>query len=374
MILKTKEFKEVCSSILSAIDSDGISKLTETLELVTIGKVLYLNVTNMEYYVSRKFELSEEEELHATVKGDVFLKLIDKITTEDIELTVGENYLLVKGNGVYKLPFIDEDGKLMELPKIVIENKTLEMDIPYDTLESILVYNTKQIAESSLAQAVNKLFYVDQEGCVTFVKGACVNSFTLAKPVRILLGARIVKLFKLFKNTPMVHFELEYDPISETIIQTKVTFSNEDITLTAILNADNSMWATIDKAIPTLRERAVKAYPNKIVLNKDALLEAVHRLLLFADAKDAKPYSTFNFDITGNLTIFDTKGENSEALRYQPGSELEGAYTMRLDLVNFAKIIETCPEQFLTLHFGDNKACVVVRNNIKNVIPEVKGK
>ena len=47
---------------------------------------------------------------------------------------------------------------------------------------------------------------------------------------------------------------------------------------------------------------------------------------------------------------------------------------MRLDLVNFAKIIETCPEQFLTLHFGDNKACVVVRNNIKNVIPEVKGK
>lgn len=38
MILKTAEFKEVCSSILYAIDSSTLATITDTLELITEGK------------------------------------------------------------------------------------------------------------------------------------------------------------------------------------------------------------------------------------------------------------------------------------------------------------------------------------------------
>ena len=57
MIIKTKLFKEVCSTILLGIDNTDISTLTETLELKTEEKTLILNVTNGEYYVSVKFSL-----------------------------------------------------------------------------------------------------------------------------------------------------------------------------------------------------------------------------------------------------------------------------------------------------------------------------
>ena len=40
-------------------------------------------------------------------------------------------------------------------------------------------------------------------------------------------------------------------------------------------------------------------------------------------------------------------------------------------LLEFKKILDGCTEQYITLNFGDHKACVVTRNSIRNVMPEV---
>lgn len=377
MIIKTEEFKDVCSSILTAATSSELSELTETLELKTVGKNLYLNVTNGEYYASRRFELDHEEEFAATVNAELFLKLVDKITTTDIELTIPENanYVLLKANGNYKISFMvdKESGKLIDVPAITISNKTVDMNIAYDTLASINDYNTKELATSSLARPVQRLYYVDQAGCITFTTGACVNSFTLEKPIKILLNARLVKLFKLFKKSAMVHFELGYDAISETLIQTKVCFSNDELSITAILTSDESMINGVpaDK----IRARANKTYDNKVVLNKNELSNAIDRLLLFDDKKlNVKPYSTFMFDTTGHLTVYDTKGENCESIKYQAGTDLAGEYQMRLDLENFKKTLDTCDEDFVSISYGDGASCVITRGAIKNVIPEARKK
>lgn len=38
MILKNQLFKDVCGSILFAIDSSTLATITDTLELITVGK------------------------------------------------------------------------------------------------------------------------------------------------------------------------------------------------------------------------------------------------------------------------------------------------------------------------------------------------
>ena len=371
MILQTEGFKTVCSLILSAIDASEISTLTETLELVTEGKTLYLNVTNKEYYCSIKFDLDHEEEFHATVNATLFLKLIAAVTTETIELNLHDTYITIKANGNYKIPLIFENDKLMELPMIVIENQTVDMNISSDILESILNYNTKELAIGSLAKPVQKMFYVDQEGCITFTTGACVNSFTLEKPIKILLNSRLVKLFKLFKGS-LVKFKLGYDPISETLIQTKISFRTDKIKLTAVTNGDDSLLNQVPVA--AIRARASKTYPCSIVLNKDMLTEAVNRLLLFSagygSKENVKPYSLFEFK-EDKVTIYDSKSENVEILKYANDSKLTSQYQMTLDLIDFKKVLDGCTEQYITLNFGDGKACVIVRNAIRNVLPEV---
>ena len=76
MLLNTKEFKNICNIILSAVDGSELSNLTETLELKTSGTVLTLATTNKEYYAAVKFTLDHEEAFHASVNANLFLKLI----------------------------------------------------------------------------------------------------------------------------------------------------------------------------------------------------------------------------------------------------------------------------------------------------------
>ena len=369
MVLETKAFKEVCSLILAATDANELSTLTEVLELVTYEKVLYLSVTNNEYFASVKFDLEHDEDFHATVNATLFLKLIAAVTTEHIELEVHDNYLLVKANGNYKIPLVFEQDKLMELPVITIDNPVVDMNISSSVLESILNYNTKELAAGTLASPVQKMFYVDQQGCITFTTGACVNSFELEKPVKVLLNSRLVKLFKLFKGE-MVKFVLGYDAISETIVQTKVSFKTDRIKLTAITAGDDTLLNQVPVRI--IRERATKTYPHSVNINKDVLQDAVSRLLLFSagygSTESIRPISTLKF-ADGFLTIYDVNNENLETIPFTDNSTDKSEYTMKLNLEYFKKVLDNCSEQFVTLNFGDNKACVVVRNAIRNVIP-----
>ena len=212
MILKTKKLQEVCSKILPAVESSELSSILDTLQLKTVDKVLCLSVTNKEYYVEVKLDITDEVDFHATVSANLFLKLVSQLTAEDIELTVSDNVLNVKANGSYKIPLIFEGEQLMELPVINIDNVVKEFDIPSGILNSILNYNTKELDKGTISRPIQKFFYVDEKGAITFTTGACVNSFELAEPVKILLNKRLVKLFKLFQDFS-VHFKLAYDAV-----------------------------------------------------------------------------------------------------------------------------------------------------------------
>ena len=318
MVLQTKEFKQACSKILSAIDNSATG-VTELVELCSSNNSLYLNVTNNEYYMSVVFPLTTvEENFKATVNANLFLKLISQITTEELELSIKENYMQVKANGTYKIPLTYcSNGDMMSLDKIDILNPTVNMLIDTDILKSILAYNVKELQKGIISnESIQKLHYVDDQGAVTFTTGACVNNFTLPKKIQILLNNKLVKLFKLF-DTDVVDFTLGYDALSEEIIQTKIRLESTNIILTAILNCDNSLL----KAIPVdrIRDRANAIYPYTVQINKNNLNQAISRLLLLitpnkktvTDPIMFKPVGKFTFS-NGKLTLYDVNGENSE--------------------------------------------------------------
>lgn len=371
MVIKTKEFKDVCSTILNAVDNSELSTLTETLELKADGGNLLLNVTNGEYYITVKFPLDVEETLHASVNANLFLKLVSAITTENIELEAKKQYLQIKANGTYKIPYIYNGEEILELPLIEINNPTLEMGISGDTLNSILDYNSKELTRGVVSRPVQKLYYMDEKGCLTFTTGACVNSFQLEKPVKVLFNSRLVKLFKLFKNT-MVKFTLGYDPVDEELIQTKVKFETPTIMLIAITGCTDELLRSVP--VSTIRGRAEYEYPYNVVLNTKELKDAVGRLLLFSagygSVRNIKPYSEFTF-FNNMAAIYDGNGENSETLLIKSDPVLE-EYSMVLDLTDLKAVLDNIQEEYITLSFGNHQAAVVKRAHIFNVIPECK--
>ena len=214
---------------------------------------------------------------------------------------------------------------------------------------------------------------VDENGAVTFTTGACVNSFTLEQPVKVLLNDRLVKLFKLFKGEK-VTFTLGYDAISDDIIQTKVKFETTDVTITAILSCDDSMLRQFP--VNAVRGRADASYPYSINMNREQLIQTINRLMLFTTSNNGKeivkPNSTFEFK-KDSVVIYDVKKENKEEIYYTNTScNIEDAYVAIFDLNDLRATLETCSEQYVTLNFGDGQAAVLVRGNIKNVIPECR--
>lgn len=190
MILRIEEFKDVCSTILNAIDINELSEITETVELICEGNNLLLNVTNREYYVRVKLPIQQPEDFHAVVNANLFLRLVSQLTSETIELNVDNNSLVVKANGKYKLPLIYVDDKMLSLPVISIKNVTNTFTIPTVILNSIAKYNGKELAKSNFnfTRPVQRLYYMDENGCITFTSGACVNNFTLPCNVRVLFN------------------------------------------------------------------------------------------------------------------------------------------------------------------------------------------
>lgn len=369
LIIRIEEIQQACGKILAAVDSNSLSVLTETLQIKTENKKMYISVTNREYLAKVKIDIPEDIEFLATVNANLFLKLVSQITTDTIELSVVDSTLILKGNGVYKLPLIFDGEKLLELPEIEIDNPTVEFDVDSNALLSLIQYNSKELTKGQPSHPMQKMYYVDEKGAITFIFGACVNSFTLEKPVKMLLNDRLVKLFKLFKGEK-VHFTMGMDALTDDIIQTKVRFETPEVTITSILSCDDTMLKTFP--VDSIRGRANATYPYSIKVNKDQFLQTINRLLLFSSANSAKdiikPISEFKFE-KDHVVVFDTRGENKEEVWYS-NSTIEDSYDTYLDLNDLKVTLETCVDPYVTLEFGDTQAVVVTHGNIKNVIPE----
>lgn len=367
MICRTEDLKQISTILLSAVDTSDISKTADNLELKVENEILNLSVTNGEYYVNTKLPIYEDIDFHATVNASIFLKLITKITTEIIEFKVDNNNLIIIGNGEYKIPLIYNEDKLLTLPKININNVTTTFNIKSDILKSILYYNSKELNKKNIvSNPVQKLYYIDENGAITFTSGACVNVFKLDKPIKILLSPKIVNLFKLF-NCDEIEFKIGKDQISNgSSIQTKVCFSSEFLIISAIISANDTLVNTVP--VKSIRDRAFNTYPCSVVLNRVETLQAIERLLLFY-SDTSQPFSNLEFD-SQSLYIKSLKGEVSEKVSLSSCFGLDNGYKACVDINDLKIILNSYSDSHVTLNFGDHIAFVIIKPGIYSVIPE----
>lgn len=370
MIIKTKLLQDNCKKILDAVDSGNILNkvISETVEVEAKDRMLYLNVTNKEYYVSVRIPLDSDAELHAVVDARLFLNLISKISTNEVEMHTTDTALSIKANGNYKIPLIyDGEGNLIDLPKIEIENVTNEFGISKEILQGILKYNAKELLKGVCNRPSQRLFYIDGEGALTFTSGACVNSFALEQPVTLFLTEKVVKLFRLFKGD--VRFSIGHDELNGRTV-TKVSFEDGNVSLVSLINIDPSVTGTFP--VSAIRRLADESYAHSVNLDKAATLDAIGRLSLFS-AKNASSSIYFEFGAE-SLAIYDERRENNEVIEYVDGGlpELGEPYVARFLANDLRLTLESCEESHINIGFGNHRSVVISRGTVKNVVPECR--
>ena len=378
MILKTKTFQEAANKILVAV---GLDKSAANLELAAKDNALYLRVTNREYYVAVKFDLEEPTDFRAIVDANLFLNLISGISTEEFELTINDTNVAVKaGKSSYKLAMIYENDQLMKLPIIKLDKEqvTVDMSISHEILMSILNVNGKEIQKAKKID-VNELqryYYVDETGCFTFTTGACVNSFTLEKPIKLLLTDRVVKLFKLFNSD--VWMSYGHIVNADSTLQPIVVFQTESIYVATRLLNDETCIHKIKAPCDAMKNLIKETYDHNLVLSASDLSAAIGRLLMFYKNSSAKADLSFvpaTVDFTNTeLTISDTSGDNKEIITIENGSTTLGGYSMGVNLIDLKAVLDSCKNEHITMNCGNKKSIIINRGTISNVIAETRTK
>ena len=136
MIIRNEDLKEICNKILYAFDPTS----SDIVQIKGVDNYLHMSVGNGEYFVEVKLNMYEEVDFNATVNGDIFLKLISKITSDTVEFNTKDNFLIIKGDGSYKLPLIYKNDKMLEVSKINISNVINNFKISSNILNSIYQY------------------------------------------------------------------------------------------------------------------------------------------------------------------------------------------------------------------------------------------
>ena len=369
MKLKAEKFKKLCATVITAVESGVAQKNAGVLTLETKGNYLYLNTAGTDYYLSARFLPEEFSDINVSVQASLFLKLIADLDSDEIELLAKDKYLSIKSStGSFKVPYIFINDKPATLVPITINNPVTEMNIDGDVLYSILQFNSKELVKTVWQkQELQKLFYVDQLGCITFTNGACINSFSLEKPVRFLLKDKIVKLFKLFNGTG-VHFTLGYDDVENRLTQTKVSFETEDIVLTAITMLNESVLL-VKAGEDQIRALGNKIFPYTLILDTEAMRRAINRLLLFVKKEDQLLSTAIISCNQDELSILGA-GENTEVIKVGMGSIIDGEYKMRVQLYDLKLVFDSAAEPTITMSFGDRRVVALTRGNVKNLIPE----
>ena len=376
MIIKTKDFKEVATKILLAADLDTNAA---NLELVARNSSLYLNVTNKEYYVAVKFPLETEETFRAVVNAGEFFDRVKHTDTETFNLTIKNDAVIFSGDTFkYKIEMIYENADLMTLPVITIQNKTVEMNISNDILKSILNINSKELLKTKYLDVseLNKLYYINKDGCFTFTNGACLNPFQLEKDVNLLLNDRIVRLFNLFKTD--VKFTLGKDEIANGSIQTKVVLETEDTYLAAIIPGDDTLINKVKQPCDATKRYVDENYDHKLVISTDKLSKAINSFM--SRSKNSKAggekvntaYLPMAMNLENGKLVIKNKFDEYEIVEIKNESYSTGDYEMYVNLYDIKLVLDSCTVSEITLNCGNHRSIIISRGTVSNLIPEVR--
>jgi len=371
MILNTKLFKEAADTILLAI---GVDKTVTNLELAAGNGALFLNVTNSEYYVSIKQTIENQDTFKAVVDATTFLSLISSISTDEFELTIVDNKIVIKsGKSKYSIPLIYKNDKLLEVPVIRVDEAAVEMQIPLAILQSILNINGKEIAKIKKLDTdeLQRLYFVDETGCFTFNSGACINSFTLAKPVKMLLNDRIVKLFKLFDAD--VEFKLGYETTQADRKLTKIAMTANNVYMAAIIPSDDILLNRMAQPYETAKKFLTLDYKYNVEISTTDLETVINRIAQFTkNSVEKANMSWINILVTikdNEVTIKDTFN-NIEVFNTINNTATSESYEFPVNLPDLKAVVDSCKNEKLSLFFGNYKNILITRDNIFNIIPE----
>lgn len=347
--LKTLKLQEMVSKAIKGASNNKMIPITGLMAIVLKNGVLTLITTDAINTLKVMEKDIEGDDFYVVVQADIFSKLVSKITTETITLTLKENSLEVKGNGTYSIELpLDEEGQLIKFPEYKFDTTVEKSEINLSTVKVLLNANKAALAQTMEIPCLTG-YYFDDKVLTTDTFKVCSTDIKVF-PDKVLLPAELMELLAL----------MDEEKITVQVSGNKILFSTNNVIV----------FGSQLEGIEDYPSEAINAYletefKSVCKLPKGAVLNLLDRLALFVATYDKNGvYLTF----TKDGVIFSSKRSNgTELIKYQ-GSENFQPFTCCVDIELLKSQISAQTEEVVELWYGHEKAIKMTSGKITQIV------
>ena len=352
--LKTNKLKEMVTKAFKGVGNDRNKPITELIALKLEDGTLTLITTDYDNFMYVCEEVEADGAFYAVVQANQFVKLISRLTSDEVTLNVAENCLEVKGNGTYKIPVEIDAGT----GKIVEYTDPLKA-ISFDDIQSIGEITEQDIStiiralKPSLAQTVEIPQYVNYYIGETVLStdtntASCYEKELVSEP--ILVSAAVMEMLGVYSSeTPIAIYKKG----------NRLIFRGENFTLFGY-----AMPGLDEYQVDAIQHYLGSEYPSMCQLPKQEMLQALDRLSLFvSDFDEDKIGISFTED---GLVLSSKQSDSVETVKYLKKVNLEETSCF-IYLYMLTSQIKAQTGDTIDLYFGEERSVKLVDNACKVV-------
>lgn len=353
-VLNTTDLKSAVSKSIKCAGMINNVPITQMIGLV--GKKdsnkLLLMTTDKTNDLIIKLNGEIDEDFNVVVQVDIFSKLISKLTSEKVTLTVENNTLLVNGNGTYKIPLpVDSDG-VVSFPVLDFENlvSTKSSNTKLSFVKSVINTNKASVSRTFENPCLNG-YYINNDFVIsTDELNACFNKLNLLDDT-VLLPVKALDLLS------MTNYEnIQY-----------------------LRNGDRLVFYTDDLCLGTHELEGIDIYPihalmsvydnsnfkSNCKVSKFVLKSVLDRLSLFIEQYD-KNAIELNFTQSG-LQINTKKSTGIETISYISSENFE-PFKVLINIETLKSQINSYPNEEIEIWYGLQNCIKLKSDNIEQII------
>lgn len=348
MTISTTKFQDMVSRASKGASSNKLIAITSMICIELKNNILTLTTTDTANYLKVIASKIDGDDIYAVVNVDLFSKLIAKMTSESITISVTDNSLEVKGNGTYSIPLeMDEDGPV-QYPEYTFKPTAEPETIHLSTIKNILAINKAAVAKSFETPCLCG-YYIGNRVITTDGDVICFNDM------------------KLFSSPALISPEMM-----------SLLSLNTEEKITCYRNGDSFLFETPDVVIYGVAHDGIaqfpvseiesyldQEFPSMCKLPKILMQNVVDRLSLFIDQYDNNgAYFTFTQE---GVKVQSKKSSSVELIAYQESKEFH-PFMCCVDIPLLREQIDACPGEFIELWYGHEAAIKLTSGKVTQVI------
>lgn len=358
MKISTVKLQAMMNKVVKGVGNNKLIPITSLIGITAADNKLTIEATDSNNYLYVTSDLIDSEDFYACVRADQFIKLISKITSDFVSLTICDNFLQVKGNGTYNIELpLDENGAMIVYtdPMASDDTKaflTKECTIQLSTIKSMLASLRSGLAVTSESPQITN-YYVSANRSITTNRFK-VNAldYTASDIPEMLISSSMMDIL---------------DTITSDVITVKLYADDTIEFITDDVRVFGHVGDGIDKfPVDTLNLLIDKSYSNYCKISRLDLMQTLDRIALFVGAYDNGAI-TITFD-SDAMCITSKQTTGTEQIGYMEHTSDSNKYTICVDIEMLQSQIKSQESDVVTIYYGDDKAIKLTDGNLTFVL------